>query len=326
MGGSDSKSADNRNASQQYGLQSGGRRRLPPLTALRAFEAVSRHLSVTNAADELAVTPAAVSQQLRQLEDMLGTALVRKQGRSLALTDAGRALHPGLSEAFDRMAEALQEMRPAADARPAVRVAVAPSFADKWLIPRLGRFIEAHPDVDVHITAAMELVDFARDPVDVAIRFGTGRYTGLVVEMLCPEEVFPVCSPALTEGKHPLKAIEDLRHFVLIHDDNPAERDSCPDWTMWLAAFGVHDLPATAGPRFNQSSLALNAAAHGLGVALARGFLAQADLEEGRLIRPFPEHQPLKFAYWTVSTQHALARPEVQRFHDWLKAEANGKW
>ncbi len=302
---------------------SSGRRRLPPLTSLRAFEAVARHLSVTNAADELAVTPAAVSQQLRQLEDLLGTALVRKQGRNLALTDAGRALQPGLSEGFDRLAKALTDMRPAADARPAVRVAVAPSFADKWLIPRLGGFIANHPGIDIYVTAAMALVDFARDPVDLAIRFGAGRYTGLTVEKLCPEEVFPVCAPSLLTKDPPLKSIQDLQHVTLIHDDNPAEKEGCPDWELWLSMAGHHDIPAQAGPRFNQSSMALNAATHGVGVALAKGFLAKDDLESGRLVRPFPGDQPLKFAYWTVSTPHALDRPEVQRFQAWLKAEAN---
>jgi LysR family glycine cleavage system transcriptional activator len=298
------------------------RRRLPPLNALRAFEAVSRHLSVTNAADELSVTPAAVSQQVRQLEEILGTALFRKQGRSLALTDAGRALHPGLSEAFDRMLLALTEMRPVASARATVRVAVAPSFADKWLVPRLGAFTKAHPEMDIHVAAAMDLVDFARDPVDLAIRFGGGRYPGLVVDPLRDEEVFPVCAPSLLDQRGALRDASDLRHHVLIHDENPAERDGCPDWSMWLAAAGVHDIPVGPGPRFNQSSLAIEAAAHGLGVTLAKGFLVHADIQEGRLIRPFRDNHALRFGYWMVSTNHALLRPEVRLFRDWLKAEA----
>jgi LysR family glycine cleavage system transcriptional activator len=299
-----------------------GRRRLPPLTALRAFEAVSRHLSVTNAADELSVTPAAVSQQVRLLEESLGTALFHRQGRSLILTDAGRALQPGLSEAFDRMVLALAEMRPAAAARAMVRVAVAPSFADKWLVPRLGTFTRAHPEVDVHVVAAMDLVDFARDPVDLAVRFGGGRYPGLVVDPLRDEEVFPVCAPMLLDQGAPLRSPSDLGRHVLIHDENPAERDGCPDWGMWLAAAGVHDIPVGPGPRFNQSSLAIEAAAHGLGVALAKGVLVHADIQEGRLVRPFRDNHALRFGYWVVSTNHALLRPEVRLFRDWLKAEA----
>ncbi|ABC21589.1 transcriptional regulator GcvA [Rhodospirillum rubrum] len=298
------------------------RRRLPPLTALRTFEAVARHLSVTNAADELSVTPAAVSQQIRQLEDTLGTALLRRHGRSLALTDAGRALQPGLSEAFDRLVQAITEMRPAADARPVVRVAVTPSFAEKWLVPRLGLFIRANEGIDVHVMAGMELMDFAREPVDLAVRFGAGRYPGLTVELLREEEVFPVCAPALLSGAQPIRKVVDLRHHVLIHDDNPAERDVCPDWTMWLTAAGFADLPAANGPRFNQSSMVLEAAAQGLGVALAKGFLARADLESGRLARPFAENHALRFAYWVVSTPQALVRPEVRLFRDWLLGEA----
>lgn len=297
------------------------RRRLPPLTALRAFEAVARHLSVTNAADELAVTPAAVSQQVRQLEDVLGVALLRKQGRLLALTDAGRALQPGLSEAFDRMVQAMSDMRPPAEARPAVRLAVPPSFAECWLLPRLVSFLRDRPDLDVHVSASMELVDFARDPVDLAVRFGGGRYPGLTVELLRGEEVFPVCAPSLLDEGVPLRTATDLRLHTLIHDENPAEREVCPDWGMWLSAAGVHDVPFGAGPRFNQSSLALEAAARGLGVALAKGLLAEGHLAAGRLVRPLGENQDLRFGYWIVSTPHALGRPEVRTLRDWLHDE-----
>lgn len=300
-----------------------GRRRLPPLNALRAFEAVARHLSVTLAADELSVTPAAVSQQIRQLEETLGTPLVRRQGRGLALTEAGQALLPGLSEGFDRLVQALGAMPQSAEARATVRVAVTPSFADKWLLPRLGGFIQANPGLDVHVIAGMEVIDLQREAVDLAVRFGTGQYAGLSVALLREEEVFPVCAPALLTGPTPLRTLPDLRHHVLIHDDNPAERGACPDWPLWLTAAGHAPLATAKGPRFNQSSMVLDAAAQGLGVALAKGFLAQTDLEAGRLVRPFPENHVPRFAYWIVATAQALDRPAVRLLRDWLLHEAN---
>lgn len=296
------------------------RRRLPPLTALRAFEAAARHMSVTQAAHELSVTPAAVSQQIRQLEENLGRQLFRKQGRSLILTEDGRQLLPGLNAAFDQLAAAVDSLGPRNE-RPVVRVSVPPSLADRWLMPRLSGFLEAHPGIDVHLTASMGLTDFSRDAVDVAVRFGTGAYPGLVVERLKDELVFPVCAPSLLEKGPALKRPEDLRNHVLIHDDNPAERKECPDWEMWLAAAGIKDVPTDAGLRFNLSSHVLDAAVRGMGVALARAFLADTDLREGRLVRLFARDSALRFAYYVVGPEDALKRPEVRAFRDWLFAE-----
>ena len=301
------------------------RHRLPPLTSLRAFEAVARHHSIRLAAEDLAVTPAAISQQLRLLEDVLGTPLLRKQGRSVTLTEAGRMLAPGLQAAFDSMAEALALLQPA-EGRPVIRLSVAPSFADKWLVPRLGRFITTHPEWDVEVLSSMALTSFAGDDgADIAIRFGSGDYPGLTVEHLLEEEVFPVCAPALLEGPQPLTCPADLCHHLLIHDANPAEQGACPDWPMWLAAAGVACATGTTGPRFNQSSLVLEAAAHGLGVALARGTLAAGDLERGRLVRPFAGNHALRFAYYIVTPAASLKRPELQAFRDWLRAEGNAR-
>jgi LysR family glycine cleavage system transcriptional activator len=226
-----------------------------------------------------------------------------------------------LSEAFDRMAQAMVDMRPRGETRPAVRLAVPPSFAECWLMPRLASFLGDHPGCDIHVSAGTELVDFARDPVDLAVRFGIGRYPGLSVELLRGEEVFPVCAPALLEDGPPLKSVSDLRFHTLIHDEHQAEREVCPDWGMWLSAAGVHDVPFVSGPRFNQSSMALEAAAQGLGVALAKGLIAEGDLATGRLVRPLGEIQDLRFGYWIVSTPHALSRPEVRLLRDWLHAE-----
>ncbi|GEO82619.1 transcriptional regulator GcvA [Pararhodospirillum oryzae] len=299
------------------------RRRLPPLNALRAFEAVARYLSVTQAAEELFVTPAAVSQQIRQLEETLGCALVRRQGRGVALTPAGEVLLPGLSEGFDRLVLAVNTMREARSPRTMVRVAVPPSFADKWLLPRLGGFIESHPDLDVHVIAGMDLLDLHREPVDLAVRFGAGQYPGLAVELLREEEVFPVCAPGLLAGSTPLRDLSDLRNHTLIHDDNPVERGACPDWALWLTAAGRSDLVTYNGVHFNQSSMVLDAAVQGLGVALAKGFLARDDLEGGRLIRPFTENHVPRFAYWIVALPQALTRAPVRSFRDWLRQEVS---
>jgi len=266
-------------------------RRLPPLNALRAFEAAARHLSLSRAADELSVTPAAVSHQIRTLEDHLGVALFRRDGRSLLLTDAGQACLPGIREGFERLASAIDEIDSLGMVG-VLTVSVAPSFAAKWLVPRLDRFQVRHPEIDVRVSASMQVTDFSRDDVDLAIRYGAGRYPDLVVEKLLEESVFPVCSPGLLKEKGPIDTPEALRSHTLLHDDSPDNDESCPTWAMWLKAAGV-EMDASRGPRFNQSSLVIEAAALGKGVALAKATLAAADLAEGRLVKPFPVNAPV---------------------------------
>ncbi|RME65530.1 MAG: LysR family transcriptional regulator [Alphaproteobacteria bacterium] len=214
------------------------KRALLPLNALRVFDAAARHLSFKNAADELAVTPAAVSQQIRALEDYLGVVLFKRQARSLELTeDAERAL-PALREGFERFEEAVRILQ-ASQRSNALTVSVAPSFASKWLVPRIERFLGTRPDMDVRILASTELVNFAEENVDLAIRYGAGDYEGLHVEKLIDEQVFPVCNPALVEGPDGLKSAGDLARFTLIHDDTSVADPSNPTWTMWLQAAGV---------------------------------------------------------------------------------------
>jgi DNA-binding transcriptional LysR family regulator len=213
------------------------RRRLPPLNALRAFEAAARHLNFSRAADELAVTPGAVSQQIQNLEDYVGAALFKRTPKGLLLTDAAQTALPALREAFDRLAEAASLLTAAVDGR-RLTVTVAPSFAAKWLVPRLGRFEEQHPQVDVWLSAGMEVVDFASGEIDLAIRYGTGRYPGMEVIKLMSETVIPVASPAFLEA-NPLDSPSDLANHILLHDGSPDADDSCPDWAMWLAARGI---------------------------------------------------------------------------------------
>ncbi|MBN9318869.1 MAG: transcriptional regulator GcvA [Caulobacterales bacterium] len=296
------------------------RRRLPPLNALRAFEAAARHLNFSRAADELSVTPGAVSQQIQNLEDYVGAALFRRTPKGLLLTDAAQTALPALREAFDRLAEAASMLTAAVDGR-RLTLTAAPSFAAKWLVPRLGRFEAAHPQVDVWLSAGMDVVDFNAGEVDLAIRYGAGRYPGLEVTRLLSETVIPVASPEFL-AEHPLNSPADLKNAVLLHDGSPDADDSCPDWAMWLAARGVRDVDGTRGPRFNQSSLVIEAAAAGRGVALAKSTLAQADLDAGRLIAPLQDATVVDFAYYLVHPKAKGRLPQVKAFSAWIAAEA----
>jgi LysR family glycine cleavage system transcriptional activator len=296
------------------------RRRLPPLNALRAFEAAARHMNFSRAADELSVTPGAVSQQIQNLEDYIGASLFRRTPKGLLLTDAAQTALPALREAFDRLAEAASLLTAAVDGR-RVTISAAPSFAAKWLMPRLGKFEAEHPEVDVWLTAGMELVDFASGEVDIAIRYGSGRYPGLEVARLMSETVLPVLSPALL-AERPLAAPEDLAHHILLHDGSPDADESCPDWAMWLAARGIKGVDGARGPRFNQSSLVIEAAAAGRGVALAKRALAQADLDAGRLVAPFSISTDVDFAYYLVHPKAKGRLRQVRAFAAWIAAEA----
>ncbi|MEO6339248.1 MAG: transcriptional regulator GcvA [Caulobacteraceae bacterium] len=297
------------------------RRRLPPLNALRAFEAAARHMNFSRAADELSVTPGAVSQQIQNLEDYIGAALFKRTSRGLLLTDAAQTALPALREAFDRLGEAASLLTAAVDGR-RVTVSAAPSFAAKWLVPRLGRFEAAHPEVDVWLSAGMELVDFASGEIDMAIRYGSGRYPGLETTRLMTETVIPVASPALV-AERPLLLPEDLAHHTLLHDGSPDADESCPDWAMWLTARGIKGVDGNRGPRFNQSSLVIEAAMNGRGVALAKRALAQADLDAGRLVAPMQIATAVDFAYYLVHPKAKGRLSQVKAFAAWVTAEAN---
>lgn len=296
---------------------------LPPLNALRVFEAAARHLSFTKAADELNVTPGAVSQQIKALEDFIGSKLFRRTRRTLLLTDAAQASLPILREAFDRLEEAARLLSGPGDAH-RLRVSVAPSLAAKWLVPRLDGFHERRPDIDVWLSADMDVVDFAVDEVDLAIRYGAGRYPGLEVERLMSETILPVCSPRLLlDPVHPLRTPADLAHHPLLHDNSPDKDESCPTWSMWLRAANVTNVDGERGAKFNQSSLVIEAAVAGKGVALAKSALALADLEAARLVVPFDLSTPLSFAYFLVHPSAKSRNPSVKAFKAWLHEEAD---
>jgi len=297
------------------------RRRLPPLNALRAFESAARHLNFSRAADELSVTPGAVSHQIQNLEDYVGASLFKRTSRGLLLTDSAQTALPALREAFDRLAEAASLLTAAVDGR-RLTITAPPSFAAKWLVPRLGRFEAGYPQVDVWMSADIELVDFASTDVDLAIRYGAGPYPGLEVIRLMRESVLPVMSPELAAA-NPVSTPGDLARHVLLHDGSPVADESCPDWTMWLAARGARGFDANRGPRFNQSSLVIEAAVAGRGVALAKRALAQDDLDMGRLIAPpMGAAMSVDFAYYLVHPKAKGRLPQVKAFVGWIQAEA----
>lgn len=295
-------------------------RRLPPLSALKAFEAAGRHLSFSRAAEELHVTPAAVSHQVKALEHHLGLRLFHRRARGILLTEAGQRALPSLGRGFDQLSAAVAEMYETDAARP-LTVSVAPSLAALWLVPRLEGFRRDHPGIEVRIDATERLADLGHEDVDVGLRYGVGDYPGLHVERLAPQRIFPVCSPWLMRGQRPLHGPAELRYHTLIHVDWQRAGLSAPTWPRWLAAAGV-DLPnAHAGPRFAQQSMAIQAAVAGHGVALVSELLVTDDLAAGRLVQPFEQALEEELTYFFVCLPEAASGARVRTFRDWLMAE-----
>jgi len=296
-------------------------RHLTHLNGIRAFEAAARHMSFAKAADELGVTPAAVSQQIKALEDYLGVVLFKRTKRALFLSETAQAILPAAREGFDLLASVLTRAR-ASSARDQLVVSVTPSMAAKWLMPRIEGFIARHPDIDVRIDTNSRLVDFAREDVDVAVRYGAGDWPWLDVTPLMNESIFPVCSPKLQAGKRPLRALEDLGHHTLIHDSTLPEGSAFPSWAIWLEAAGAPGIDATRGLRVNASMLAIQAAVDNQGIALGRSVLVEDDLATGRLVRPFAVTLPLRYAYYVVHPKNLPKDSKVPLFKRWLLSEA----
>lgn len=292
-------------------------RRLPPLRSLRAFEAAARHLSFARAADELHVTPAAVSQQIKILEAHLGLALF-KRGAQLSLTEPAAAALPLVSDSFDRLERAVARMQLGRDCGPLV-VSAPPSFAARWLIQRMARFQASHPEIDLRLSASLKLVNFDTEDVDVAIRYGSGHYPGLHSERLKAEAVVPVAHPRLAER---LKTVGDLLGVTLLHNDSIDWDITYPSWPAWLNNAGVQP-PADLKPRrFDDFNLVVQAALAGLGVALVWSTLVADELAAGRLVALFPA-QPLTNAYHLVCPSKHLDSPKVAAFRAWVLAEAS---
>ena len=287
------------------------RHRLPSLNGLRAFEAVARNLSFTKAASELAVTQTAVSHQIRRLEEQLGRKLFDRRGRALTLTRAGQDYVPAVRAAFDKLQGATDKLL-RADGAGRLTVSTLPSLAAKWLVPRLPAFQEAHPEIDVRIATSVALVDFRRDDVDVAIRYGHGGWPGLRADWLMTEETFPVCAPALRDGETQLRRPADLARHTVLH---MSVRD---DWHQWLTAAGVDGVDVTRGHTFDNVATMLQAAIDGLGVALGRTPFVEADLAAGRLVAPFQVTLPAEAGFYVVAPTATADRPPVKAFREWL--------
>jgi LysR family glycine cleavage system transcriptional activator len=290
-------------------------RRLPPLNALKAFEAAARHESFTRAAEELCVTQGAVSHQVKALELELGVKLFNRERQRLLITDAGREYLAVLRDALDRIAVGTERLLQRQSSG-VLTVSTSPDFAAKWLVNRLGHFAEQHPSIDLRISATLHHVDFAREDVDLAVRHGDGSWPGLDVARLSSEHLFAVCSPKLLAGRNRLAKPADVLKFPLIHLD---DRN---DWTRWLEAAGVRGAELTHGPVLNRASMVIDAAIDGQGIALARTTLAATDLLNGRLARPLAEELRLSKTYWIVCPKAISTLPKIVTFRNWLLAEA----
>jgi len=287
------------------------RRSLPPLNALRSFDAAARHQSFTRAAEELCVTQGAVSHQVKALEIELGLQLFKRERSGLVITDAGRDYLAVVLDVFDQLELAtdrlLQRQRSGT-----ITISTSPDFAAKWLVSRLGRFADTYPEIELKLAALMHRVDFAREDVDLAIRHGDGQWPELDAVNLSAEELFPVCSPSLITDRGGLREPEDVRRFTLLHLDDRF------DWSRWLEAAGAPDHGLLPGPILNHASMLIDAAIDGQGIALARTMLAASDLIAGRLVRPFQAAIPLRNTYWIVCPKATRVLPKIVAFRDWL--------
>jgi LysR family glycine cleavage system transcriptional activator len=289
-------------------------RRLPPLNALKAFEAAARSESFTRAAQELNVTQGAVSHQVKALEATLGIKLFNRERQQLVMTEAGRDYLGVVRDALDRIAAGTERLMQRQSSG-VLTVSTSPDFAAKWLVYRLGRFAENHPKIDLRVSAAAHQVDFAREDVDVAVRHGDGKWPGLDVVRLCSERLFPVCSPKLVAGRNRIAAAPDLLKFPLLR------LDDWKTWTRWFAAAGVVE-PVAHGPVLNRASMLIDAAVDGQGIALARTALAAWDLINGRLVRPIDVSLRISNTYWIVCPKATSSVPKIATFRKWLLAEA----
>jgi len=289
-------------------------RQLPPLNALRAFEAAARSESFTRAAEELCVTQGAVSHQVKLLEATLGIKLFNREHQRLVITGAGREYLNVVRDALDRIAAGTERIVQRQNTG-VLTVSTSPDFAAKWLVNRLGRFAEAHSGIDLRVSATMHHIDFVREEVDVAVRHGDGNWSGLDAVRLCTEQLFPVCSPRLMAGRTRIAKPSDLLKFPLLHlEDSKA-------WSNWFDAAGV-DAEMSHGLVLNRASMLIDAAVNGQGVALARTALAAWDLINGRLVKPFDLALKLSKTYWIVCPKAASMQPKIVTFRDWLLAEA----
>jgi LysR family transcriptional regulator, glycine cleavage system transcriptional activator len=289
-------------------------RKLPPLSALPCFEAAARHLSFSKAAQELHLTPGAISRAVKHLEEQLDVLLFERATRSVRLTEVGEPYAQAVRMVLEQLAAATATAT-ARHSGATLNVSTSDGFAGRWLVPRLYRFRQAHGDIDVRVSTTGKLATFRGDGIDIAIRYGDGNYPALASEWLTDEEVFPVCSPRLLKGQHPLRKPEDLRHHTLIRDAYPI------DWAAWLSAAGVKGVNPRGGLTFDSYTFAVEAAVQGEGVALGRTMLVSDDLAAGRLVRPFKPALKAVSSFYLVYPPEAVRQRKVKAFREWILAE-----
>lgn len=293
-----------------------GERRLPSLNAVRSFDAAARHLSFTLAARELCVTQGAVSRMVQALESELGVALFHRIGRNLELTTAGAAYHPHILEALDRIAAATRSVK-RMDGGGVLCISVLPTFAMRWLVPRLPRFQQQHPDILVDITTSERLINLSAEPIDIGIRYGMGQWPNTEATLFMPEDVAVYCSPALLQRGPPLHAPADLiKHRLLLHTTRPDA------WQRYFAACGLSPPDTSQSPGFEHFFMVIEAAAAGMGVALLPSFLARAELASGRLVRPYDQTLRNEQAYYIAHEPGAGRTRKIRLAKEWLLAEA----
>jgi LysR family glycine cleavage system transcriptional activator len=291
-------------------------RRLPPLTSLRAFEAAGRHLSFTKAAEELTVTQAAISHQVKALEEYLNVPLFLRLPRQLQLTKAGKILLPVVRNAFDRISASVTGLHKDV-ASAALKIRLAPTFAAKWLSPRLDDFRRKHPHIELSLTHSNEAVDFSRQAIDVAITYGKGDWRGVIRDRVLNIDFFPVCAPQFMDGEHPLSKVENLVHYKLLHDTDHSA------WSNWLALAGVENVDPLRGTVVDDTNVLIQAAIDGLGIALGSTHFVADHLASGRLVRPFDITLHNDYAYYVVCPKQHLKRPGVSLFKSWLMEQAS---
>ena len=285
--------------------------RIPPLNALRAFEASARQLSFTRAAEELFVTQAAISHQIKSLEEHLGLKLFMRKNRALLLTEEGQSYYLDIKDVFVSLQEATEKLL-ARGAKGAITVSLQPSFAIQWLVPRLNAFNLMHPEIDVRIKAVDQPDGSLTEDVDVAIYYGRGRWPSVHADKLHTEYLIPVCSPLVASGKKPINTIQDLANHTLLHDT------SRRDWKRWFKEVQVKGVNVNHGPIFSHSAMVVQAAVHGQGVALAHSVFAQPEIETGRLVVPFKHSLVSKNAFYIVCREHQMDLGKISAFREWV--------
>ena len=301
-------------------------RHIPGTRALRTLVVVGKHLNFTRAADELGLTPAAVSFQIKEIEDQLGVKLFARTSRTIRMTEAGVILCEAAADSLDLMNRAVSRAHKASRGASLLKVTADPQFATKWLMRRVERFRKLHPDIDLRFDISYVVRSFDLDDIDVAIRFGAGKYAGLTSDRLFNNVIIPVCSPRLLESGKPLIEPRDLLHHTLAHIEWSSQGVTWPNWSMWMAAAGIKDFDDSKTIVFSNSSSAVDAAMAGDAVALADFAMVANDLSEGRLVQPFELSikVPSEYAYFLVYPAASARDRRVIAFRDWIVGEAAG--